>query len=81
MFFTFFYSTLCCSLLQITPECIALDIADKCQLQAEKKGVQLGVVLDCFSGVGGNVIALAARTKCQVVYAVDLDAHKLAMLR
>lgn len=43
--------------------------------------MQIGVVLDFFSGVGGNVISMAARTQCQVVYAVDIDSEKLRMLR
>lgn len=46
-----------------------------------KLGVQIGMILDCFCGVGGNVIAMAARSGCHVVCAVDIDKHKLDMLR
>lgn len=74
-------TVLCHRMLQITPECIAFDIASKCQAQAQRKRVRLGVVLDCFSGVGGNAIAMAAGTQCQVVCAGDIDARKLDMLR
>ena len=66
---------------QITPECVSTNIADKCKEHAEKKGgVSLGIILDCFCGVGGNVLALAERTNCKVVIAVDIDKTKLDML-
>ena len=69
------------TLMQITPECISLDIAAKCQLQALKHDVRIGMILDCFCGVGGNVISMAARVDCQLVCAVDIDGRKLDMLR
>ena len=83
-FFTlhaFCTSPICLNIAQITPECISIDIADKCQSQAVKHNVRIGVIVDCFCGVGGNVISMAGRVDCQVVMAGDIDRIKLEMLR
>lgn len=69
------------SWFSVTPESIAIDIAEKCQMKATEKNMQIGVVLDCFCGVGGNAIAIAAKLNCQVVVAVDCDPKKINMLR
>jgi len=69
------------SWFSITPECISIDIADKCQSQAVKHNVRIGMIVDCFCGVGGNVISMAGRVDCQVVFACDIDRLKLEMLR
>ena len=67
------------SWFSVTPETIALDIACKCQSFATAAGVLCPIVLDCFSGVGGNAIALACKNAA--VIAVDIDMSKLHMLK
>ncbi|KAL6878445.1 hypothetical protein ACP4OV_012615 [Aristida adscensionis] len=50
----------------VTPEPIAQHHASR---------ISSGVVIDCFTGVGGNAIQFA--TKCKHVIAVDIDAQKI----
>ncbi|KAL6650082.1 hypothetical protein ACP70R_014306 [Stipagrostis hirtigluma subsp. patula] len=50
----------------VTPEPIAKHHASR---------VGSGIVIDCFTGVGGNAIQFA--TKCQHVIAVDIDPQKI----
>ena len=63
----------------VTPECIADYISRFCLEKAAACGARLDVVMDCFSGCGGNTISLA---KCfSAVLAVDTVRSKLTMLR
>ncbi|KAF0921409.1 hypothetical protein E2562_006976 [Oryza meyeriana var. granulata] len=50
----------------VTPELIAKHHASR---------VGVGVVIDCFTGVGGNAIHFA--TKCKHVIAIDIDPQKI----
>ncbi|TVU46666.1 hypothetical protein EJB05_06216 [Eragrostis curvula] len=50
----------------VTPEVIAKHHASR---------VGAGVIIDCFTGVGGNAIQFA--TKCKHVIAVDIDSQKI----
>ncbi|XP_010228528.1 trimethylguanosine synthase isoform X2 [Brachypodium distachyon] len=50
----------------VTPEPIAKHHASR---------VSAGIVIDCFTGVGGNTIQFA--TKCKHVVAVDIDPQKI----
>ncbi|XWS11679.1 hypothetical protein CRYUN_Cryun37aG0019900 [Craigia yunnanensis] len=53
----------------VTPEAIAIRHAEKCG--------GAGLVIDCFSGVGGNAIQFARL--CPFVVAVDIDPQKVNM--
>ncbi|KAI3985715.1 hypothetical protein MKX01_030629 [Papaver californicum] len=54
----------------VTPEEIAIK-------HAEKAAAAAGVIIDCFSGVGGNSIQFAK--KCCHVIAIDIDPQKVAL--
>ncbi|XVF23240.1 hypothetical protein REPUB_Repub13aG0019600 [Reevesia pubescens] len=54
----------------VTPQQIAIRHAEIC-------GGDDGVVIDCFSGVGGNAIQFA--TLCPFVVAIDIDPQKVNM--
>uniref|UniRef100_A0A1J3D497 Trimethylguanosine synthase n=1 Tax=Noccaea caerulescens TaxID=107243 RepID=A0A1J3D497_NOCCA len=53
----------------VTPEPIAKHHATRC--------CDGGIVIDCFTGVGGNAIQFASRNHC--VIAIDLDPKKLEL--
>ncbi|CAI9118387.1 OLC1v1019952C1 [Oldenlandia corymbosa var. corymbosa] len=57
----------------VTPEAIAKHQARRC---CGTKGGS-GTIVDCFTGVGGNVIQFAQQTNCQRVIAIDIDSRKL----
>lgn len=58
----------------VTPEEIAIKHAEKAAATAAGGG---GVIIDCFSGVGGNSIQFAK--KCSNVIAIDIDPQKVAL--
>lgn len=66
----------------VTPEAIAKHIAKRMVSSfatAAAKGSRRMIVLDAFCGVGGNSIALAARSEVDLVIAVDTDHSRLEM--
>ena len=64
----------------ITPEAVARHVTASCIGRArERKCGAIEMVLDCFSGCGGNTIPFAAQGKR--VVSVDIDPQKLEYLR
>ena len=59
----------------ITPESIAHHVTNVCLGRACERGISIDVVMECFSGCGGNTIPFAMKGKR--VIAVDFDAVKL----
>lgn len=45
---------------------------------AEAASVSKAILIDCFAGVGGNVIAFAQSDKWKRVYAIEKDPRALA---
>lgn len=59
----------------VTPEPVARTIAKHVAEATSKDKVML---IDCFAGVGGNVIAFALSERWQRVYAIERDPRALA---
>lgn len=62
------FMALCVTIIQVTPEILALYVAYRCAGQS---------VIDLFAGVGGNVIAFAKT--CARVCACDIDDGRLRL--
>jgi hypothetical protein len=67
------------SWFSITPEPIAKHISRRCMRGAKRQSVHIDWVIDCFSGCGGNLIALA-KDFAHVV-GVDIDPVKIDNLK
>ena len=59
----------------ITPEAVSKHVTYSCLGRARERGISIDIVMDCFSGCGGNTIPFAMIGKH--VIAVDYDTIKL----
>lgn len=59
----------------ITPEAVSKHVTNACLSRARERGISIDIVMDCFSGCGGNTIPFAMKGKH--VIAVDFDTIKL----
>lgn len=64
----------------VTYEIIGNDIASRCSSAFHSMNESLSLVFDCFSGCGGCSIPFAKLPQTHV-FALDMDAKKLQMLR
>jgi len=63
----------------ITPEIVSKHVTNSCLGRAKEKGICIDIVMECFSGCGGNTIPFAMKGKH--VIAVDFDDIKLNNLK